>query len=253
MLEKTLTNIGLSANSQQIYILLIKHGEMAARIISQKTGLPRTTVYDGLTPLINLGLVILKDEDGHSVYGVGDPNTLELILDEKITLLSKTKNEIHGLVNSLREKTTTLEPKVRFFSGNEGIKKILNDILWYKNVETYTLWPMKQMLQVLGEEYLEWHNIRRVQRNIGLKSLRISSDKIDFKKFAYLAGIKENLREIRYTPKNIKITMSYWIYADKVAFVSTGDIPFGFIVHSKDFAEMMKVNFHLMWEVSNKK
>lgn len=250
MIEQILKDIGLSENSQKIYLTLIQHGNMSVKVISQKTGLPRTTVYDGLAPLVNQGLILLKDEDGKSVYGIGDPNALELVLDEQISSLTKTKVNIQNVIKSLQHKTNTLEPKIRFFSGNEGVKKILNDILWYKNIETYTVWPMHNMIHILGAEYLDWHNSRRVQRDIKLKSIRVNEKPVDFKKFPYLSDAKGFLRKLRYAPPKIKIDMSYWIYADKVAFVSTGTVTFGFIVHSQEFANMMKVNFELLWEKS---
>lgn len=250
MIEQILKDIGLSENSQSIYVALMQYGNMAVKVISQKTGLPRTTVYDGLTPLVNQGLVLFKNEDGKSIYGIGDPNTLELLLDEQISSLAKTKQNVQNLVKSIQLKTNTLEPKIRFFSGNDGVKKILNDILWYKNTETYTVWPMHEMIRILGAEYLEWHNLRRVQRGIELKSIRVNEKPVDFRKFPYLSGEKRFLRKLRYAPSKIKIDMSYWIYGDKVAFVSTGTTIFGFIVHSQEFSNMMKLNFELLWDES---
>lgn len=228
----------------------MQQGGMSIKIIAQKVGLPRTTTYDSIEPLLNKGLVVVRDEDGKAVYGVGDPNVLDLILDEQISSLSKTKQNLQKTISSIKRNTTTLEPKIRFFSGNEGVAKILNDILWYKNIETYTVWPMNEMLRLLGSEYLEWHNNRRVQRNIRLKSVRVNEKTVDFKKFPYLAGVKKFLRSLRYAPQHIKLDMSYWIYEDKVAFVSTGKALFGFIVHSREFSDMMKINFDLLWGVS---
>jgi hypothetical protein len=37
--------------------------------------------------------------------------------------------------------------------------------------------------------------------------------------------------------------MSYWLYADKAAFISSRRETFGFIIHSKDFAELIKAQF----------
>ena len=56
------------------------------------------------------------------------------------------------------------------------------------------------------------------------------------------------MRELKFIPKGIDLSMSYWIYADNVAFVSAGKELYGFIVHSKEFTDMMKFNFNLMWE-----
>lgn len=45
-------------------------------------------------------------------------------------------------------------------------------------------------------------------------------------------------------------SMGYWIYADKVAFVSSRKETFGFVVHSRDFAETQKAQFKAIWDIS---
>ncbi len=252
MIENILKNIDISENAQKVYLHLLRYGPMPARLLSEKIGMPRPTVYDAVNSLIKASLVISREEDGKSIFSPSDPNALELIIDQRITSLNKSKSEVHNLIPKLREQSKTTEPKIRFFSGKEGVEKILNDILWYKDIETYTLWPIDEMISLLGEEYLAWHNKRRVERNISLKSIRKFGTKLDFVKFPYLADKTNNMREIRYVPSSIEFNMSYWIYADKVTFISTGGHPFGFIVHSQEFSSMQKTHFDLMWNISTK-
>lgn len=250
MLENILQNIDIPENARKVYLYLLKYGSMPARLLAQKTGMPRPTAYDALNTLVNAGLVISREEDNKSIFSIGDPNSLELIMDQRIEKLTKAKSEIKTLIPKLREASETTEPRIRFFVGQEGVKKILNDILWYKNIETYTLWPMNEMIDLLGAEYLEWLNKRRVERKIRLKSIRKYGTRVNFKQFPYLADKAENLRELRYAPKDVEFNMSYWIYADKVTFISTGTHPFGFIVHNKEFSAMQKTHFNLLWDVS---
>ena len=61
---------------------------------------------------------------------------------------------------------------------------------------------------------------------------------------------KEFLREVRLAPKGMTWEMGYWIYRDKVAFVSSHHEVFGFVVHSRDFTEMMKAQFEQIWKLS---
>ncbi len=253
MLDKILKNIDIPANAQRVYTCLLQHGSMPARLLAEKINMPRPTVYDALTSLVNVGLVISRDEGGKSIFSTNDPNVIDLIIDQRIDNLTKSKEELQAIIPQLKEHDQSTEPKIRFFSGKEGIKEIFNDILWYKNIETYTVWPMNEMIDLLGEEYLAWHNKRRTERKISLKAIRKSGEKEDFAKFPYLSGDKVNLRQLRYTPKNIDFKMSYWVYADKVTFVSTGPHPFGFIVHSSEFSSMQKINFDLLWSVSKDK
>lgn len=252
-MEKILRSLGLSENSQKVYLALVQDGRMPARQLSQKTGLPKATTYDALSPLVNMGIIFSREEDGRMIYGIGDPNAISLLLDEKISSLQKTKKEAQDVIEKLSTKASAAEPQIRFFSGKEGVRKIFNDVLWYENIETYTLWPMSEMLVLLGSEYLEWHNEKRVTRKIRLKSLRLDDDGVDLSKHDYLDSNPKSLRELRRIPKRFSSEMSYWIYADKTAFVSTGPTPFGFIVHSKEFASMMMINFDLLWDMSKEK
>lgn len=62
----------------------------------------------------------------------------------------------------------------------------------------------------------------------------------------------EFLREVREAPKFMKWNMGYWIYNDKVAFISSRKEAFGSTIHSKDFCEMMKTQFEAVWMQSRK-
>ena len=55
------------------------------------------------------------------------------------------------------------------------------------------------------------------------------------------------LRELRLAPKTMSWNMSYWLYADKVAFISSRAESFGFLIHSRDFAELIKTQFETIW------
>ncbi len=252
MIGKILDSINIPLNAQKAYTTLLSEGSMSARTLAEKLGMPKATTYDALNILTNAGLVISRDEDGRAIFGVNDPNALAILLDQKIGELQASKKEVRVILESLRKQSQTIEPKIRFFSDKEGVQKILNDILWYKNIETYTLWPMDEMLELLGTEYLEWHNKRRVEQGISLKSLRQYGSKVNFTKYPYLSTKKQYLRELRYAPKSMDFDMSYWIYADNVAFISVSGGPFGFIVHSKEFSTMLKLHFDLLWNVSMK-
>jgi len=58
------------------------------------------------------------------------------------------------------------------------------------------------------------------------------------------------MREIRYAPKGMTWDMGYWMYDDKVAFISSQKELFGFVVHSRDFANLMRAQFHALWQIS---
>ena len=73
---------------------------------------------------------------------------------------------------------------------------------------------------------------------------------MDIKKHPYLGTGEKFLREIRIAPKDIGFSMGYWIYGNKVAFISSKKEAFGFIIESKELAEMLSSQFEVMWKLS---
>jgi hypothetical protein len=73
---------------------------------------------------------------------------------------------------------------------------------------------------------------------------------IDTKERPYLSADEEHLRELRFAPVGMTWNMGYWMYGDKVAFLSSEKEGFGFVVQSKDFANLIKLQFEEIWKIS---
>jgi hypothetical protein len=77
--------------------------------------------------------------------------------------------------------------------------------------------------------------------------------KVQDGQFDTTEGLKEgwnSYRKIRQAPENFEWSVSYWIYDNKVLFSSGGKDRFAFIVHSKEFADLMILLWKQVWEVS---
>ncbi|HCR86544.1 MAG TPA: hypothetical protein DIV86_07705, partial [Alphaproteobacteria bacterium] len=68
--------------------------------------------------------------------------------------------------------------------------------------------------------------------------------------YPYLGFGSEFKREIRVTPKSIKFAMGYWMYANKIAFISSKKEGYGVLIESKEMVEMMKTQHELVWQTS---
>jgi hypothetical protein len=148
------------------------------------------------------------------------------------------------------KETKFIEPKIKFYSGKEGLKQVMNHIMWHRDIDTTIMWPMNEVLHVLGKEYLEELNKKRIERNISIRGIYPSDSKPDFKKYPFLGVGKKHLRYIRLAPKAMIWNMGYWMYEDKIAFISSQKESFGFVIHSKDFAQLMKTQFEAIWNLS---
>jgi sugar-specific transcriptional regulator TrmB len=249
-IKSVLNLLDVAGSAQRIYVELLSTGPQSALSLSKKLALPRASIYDGIHILEKKSLVISQEDNGKGIFSISDPKNLLQMLDSSAENINKARNEFSDILPTLLKSPRVTEPKIRMFSGKDGCQQTLRDILWYKNTLTYTMWPMNKILDVLTPEFVDWHNKKRVAYGISLHSIRTAADKADAGKYEFNGTGPKHLRELRFLPEGIDLSMSYWIYGDNVAFVSAGEELYGFIVHSKEFSEMMKVHFDLLWKSS---
>ncbi|MEY2664346.1 MAG: hypothetical protein RIT04_154 [Candidatus Parcubacteria bacterium] len=243
---EVLTSLDISPISQKIYLSLLGNKSLTARMLGEIVNIPRPSVYDHIRLLQQKNLILSKKQDGKTFFFANDPNTIQMLLDQKQEQYEKAKKIFTDILPVLHESGKTVEPKIQFFSGVEGIKSVQNDILWSRDIETYTLWPTQRVIDLLGYDYITWHNRRRIEENISVKVIRQGKVR-DEKKHPLIIGNSSTLRTVKYLPTDLGIHMSYWIYGEKVAFFDSSPELFGFIVHSKSFAHLMKVHFDFLW------
>lgn len=249
MIYKILKEAGIPEIASLIYEELLT-GPSSARQLAEKLNIPRPSVYDNLKLLMKNGLVVERHEENKKIFGVDDIKNLPHLFQSKIERLKKHADELEELLPTLTKQAKSFEPKIKFYAGPEGIKQVLSNLLWYNNIETLTMWPISEMAEILGKEYLINLNRRRIRQGISIRGIWPQDKTVKFKDYPFLGVGKGHLRELRLAPKEMTWQMSYWLYADKVAFISSKKELFGFVVHSHDFATLIKAQFEVIWKIS---
>lgn len=246
-LNEILKSLDLPLTSRKVYTDLLQNGEATARMLAERLSLTRPSTYDHLELLMKKGLIIEKRVGSKSFFGIDDTRQLGTMLDETIGRLAAQKEMFDTLLPELLKQGRTESPTVRFFEGKLGLTHLLNDILVQNVKEVYTMWPYKEMLGVLGKDALIRFNERRLQEKICIHTLWPSNKKVDND---YIWNGKDALTDRRQAPKGVTWHMGYTIYGDKVSFISSQKEMFGFIVSSREFAELMRIQFNALWEKS---
>lgn len=246
-LDSILSSLGLPPSSQKIYRELLEHGETTARLLSEKLNITRPSTYDHLALLVKRGLVVEKEKDNKTYFAPDDVRHVEHALSESIEKLEEQKKMFTTMLPSLLASGSSESPRIKFYEGKEGLTYIVNDILWNKGETIYTMWPHEEMLKVLGKDVLIRFNNRRLQAKITINALWPHASKPEKD---YIWSGKDVLTKRRHAPKDISFRMGYTIYGDKVSFISSHREVFGFIVQSKDFAELMCSQFKVLWKES---
>lgn len=249
MLEKTFTEIGLSEIAHDIYLRLLERGASSARELAEHLGIPRPSVYDHIKSLVTSGLVSEDDRENKKMFSVLDIKNLPRLVESKIENLEYEKKALEATLSSIGI-PKSIEPKIQFYAGMEGVKRVLSDFLWYENSEVLAMWSSSKVLALVGVEFMESLNRKRIKRNIRLRGIWPRNRKVDFKHYPFMAPGKEFKRELRLAPKMMTWDMSYRLYEDKAAFISSEKETFAFLVHSRDFAQLLRSQFEVIWRLS---
>lgn len=252
MLEKIFEKLNLGTNETRVYLALLEQGPSNAGRLAKKVSMPRSSLYGFLSNLAERGLVTQSEKENVKLWQAKAPDELLNVFDDRINELELAKDSLDKIVEDLTKKQVTdfTLPRFTYFEGVEGVRQILKDMLLYRDITTQAFWPINDMIDVLGQDFFEYLNIRRIKQNLYTQAIWPESKIVDIKKYPFLGVGEKFKREIRKAPKGIESSMGYWAYKNKVAFVSSRKESFGFIVESAEFRQMLKTQFEMLWRVS---
>jgi sugar-specific transcriptional regulator TrmB len=249
MNEKILLGLGLTKVQSEIFSCLLQNGSKKASDIAKITKRPRGVAYKGLEELIDLGLVLKKEGKlGVALFTIEHPSNLEKILERREKDLDKTKKEFTASLPDLVSAYNLVsnKPGVRFYEGEEGLKKVLDDTLTSKT----------EICLLLNKESLDKENEFREVNDLYKKR----REKIGIKKRIIRVGIEpfhkpsigsdyQKITDIRYIDKTASFKSSIQIYDNKISFqVITKDQIISIIIEDKHIYEMNKFIFDCLWE-----
>jgi HTH-type transcriptional regulator, sugar sensing transcriptional regulator len=252
MLENILNSLGLPGDEAKAYLLLLETGSIPVGNLAKKLGVPRSSLYGFLKRLVDQGLVIESIKGGIKRFSAEPPDKINQLFKERIEQLSVGQEQYQKLLPELRAKQPSklISPKLQLFEGAEGLGNVLKDMLLYYDMETQAFWPQKKMVDILTPDFFRYHNKERIKNNLSVRAIWPEQQIVDIKKHPYFGTGEEFKRNIRIAPKDVDFTMGYWIYGNKVAFISSRKESFGFIIESSEFAHMLLSQFNLLWNLS---
>jgi sugar-specific transcriptional regulator TrmB len=254
MLENILKTLGLDSDDTRTYNYLLKNGPTTAGVLSKTMGTPRSSLYGFLKRLKDKNLVTESIKNGVKIFSAESPEKIDLLFKQKQEALAKDHEKYQNLLPELIKNNSAnlISPKIQIFEGSLDLQNALKDMLLYYRTETFALWPIKAMLDMLSPDFFRYLNKQRIKNNLQTKAIWPKSQTVDIKKHPYLGVGEDFKREIRVAPKNLDFSMGYWAYGNRVVFISSRKESFGFIIESAELVEMLKSQFELLWNVSEK-
>ncbi len=231
-----LKKLGFSEKEAKLYLACLELGTGTVIELSRKSGISRGSTYDLLEEMLDKGYVSKLHKDKHMVFSGINPELLKKRYEDSLRDFEIALPELKGLYNKQSK------PKVRYFEGLEGIKRVYQDtltatteILNYANSkEIRTHWS------TYDDDYVKL----RVKKQIFLKGVAPDDD--------YGLKVKEEdrraLRETRLLSANdFSFTNEINIYDNKVAITSFHEELIGIIIESQEIADTQRDIFKMAW------
>jgi len=237
MNTQILQEIGLSNTEAKVYLALLELGSALAGEITKKSEVNRTNVYDALERLIEKGLATYVVSANRKVFEPVNPERLQEILKEREEKLNSLMPEL-----KLKHKTSKAKEEATIFKGKKGIKSIFEDVLKDKN-ELFAYGAEGRFGDMLPAYRKEWN--KRIEK-LKIKKNMIYSEKVKIRK------IREKLKltSMRFLPKEYDFPSTILIYGDKVITIVWTELPFGFMIKSKEAAKSNMNFFNILWKVA---
>jgi len=247
MYQKQLINIGLTKVQAEILNFLLGNGEFKASELATKIKRPRGVVYKGLEELASLGLVEKKIIANQiSRFRAEHPTKLEKILEQKEKNLQQNKKLFAEILPDLTStyNLSLNKPGVKFYEGDEGIKKVLFDTLKSKT-EIYTFVDIKAVQENLAEINKEYVKKRE---KAGIKKKIIVADTEENKNF--FKNYNKEITDIKFLKKEFyPFQTGMQIYDNKISYQTlTKDNQIAVMIEDKNIFKMHKLFFEYIWE-----
>jgi sugar-specific transcriptional regulator TrmB len=244
-ISTTLKNLGLSELETSVYLAALELGEALPTKLAEKAEIKRPTLYEVFPKLIAKGL-LSETVKGKRKY---------LVAEDLSAYLEKQQQNLDKLNDALPElrallATASVKPKILFYEGIEGVKKIYYDHLLVRS-EILELVNIEAIHPELQTYITNYYIPERTRRKIPLKMLVNGS--ADISPFRVRTNSLE-LREVRLCPPEmLRTPLGLDIYGDNVSITlhRTDTEILGIIIRSPEIAETLRSIFIFIWGASN--
>lgn len=238
-----LQKIGLNDKEAKVLLTLYEYGDQTAGLISKKSKVNRSTCYQILDNLKSKGLVSSYKKRDILFFHADDAQGLSQMLENKMDTVISQMKFLKDNIESLKALSASLgiKPKVKFYEGLEGVKKVyLDSLVENKDKEILAFFGKnfytKELQNFITDVYLP----RRLERNIKLKGIIESS--------IFASDDNSQLRERMPFQLDIEIELEMNIFNDKVAFISYSNQQYiAVVIEDAKIGQALRGMFKLMW------
>lgn len=241
-IKQNLEKYGLNQREVAIYLSLLKDKDQTVFNLSKNTQFPRTTVYKDLESLKEKGLVGIFKKNKVAHWYSEHPRRLIKDAENKVESIKEVFPELESLFSMNNE----FQPEVRFYTGKECIKEIINNF--------YEILENRDVRRLYTISHPNLHNFypkflpEVLKRKNELKIFTHLIAPSSVKNLNFSSYTDDEFREVRYLDDKYFFTSTMIICDEHIALFSlkNNDV-YAMTITSHDFSEMFKAMFMSIW------
>lgn len=232
---------GIDGHKADFYLASLELGEATVAAIAQKAGIGRTNAYEVMDRLLATGLVATVQKGARSYVIPQDPIMLLRRVEAQRQAVQEMLPQLRAMHNSAGGK-----PKVRYFTGVEGIKAVLDEMLDCRSRELCAIMANSELFRMPGYETIANVVAKRVKSGIALRIIRCGpADTRDLWRSS-----KRERRELRFAPASFDAGVTTYLYDDTVAFISSKAEHYALSIQSAEMTAFQTGLFEVLWNAS---
>lgn len=238
--KQVLKGLNLSPAQAAVYAAALELGQATIQGLSQKSGVPRASIYTFLGELRERQLMTETRKGRRNYFSATHPDRLLDIERMRMEELRAAVPELAAIANRARTK-----PKVTFYEGIAGLKQVYPDELT-ATTEIVGFADFNSGPRVMGERYYaEYLMPARVKKGILFRA--IVRDTPEARAYAK-ARDNRDLRETKFLPGN-NVPTELNVYNNKVVqFSFSKEKPFAVVIEDEALARTQYLLWKALWD-----
>jgi sugar-specific transcriptional regulator TrmB len=254
-IKKHLEKFGLSKNEAEIYILLLRRGNLRISEIVSTLQLPRSSVYENLKYLLRLGLVEEVIENSYKVIRAYPIGSIKHHLDEQVQALQEQAVQLDFLENAIGALPAIQIQKsvvVRYYKGQAGARQLF----WNTLKATGTVYVQSEWGRgrYVGVEFYKKFVAESYARNFSEQVIINDTPRVlnSIREHIHSPLSRTDVLSIRcINQEQITFKGETLIYDNIYAqiFLKDDEIS-GFEIESQQFVDTQRAIFAMLWEAA---
>lgn len=255
VIAKELEKFGLSKKQALIYLSLVQRGGLKIQEIANLTQIPRSSVYESLKVLLEMGLVE-KVIDHKSVrikpYPIG---SMRHNLNEKLLHLQTLMTDLDSLedaITSLPGASVLPSTTIRYYQGVSGARQLFwNSLKAKSTVYVYSAYGRSKFVgKKFYMDFVKESSEREIKEKVLINPTDRALNLIKRDTGSPLA--RTRIKDLRFlSEKNLLIRGETFIYDNVYAQVRLDAREInGFEVESPSFTETQRSMFKTLWNIA---